>query len=146
MSAIGGSGGAAIAAAALSLVGSPFRLHGRNPHYGLDCVGLVEQSLRRAGQSVQAPIQYGLRMGSIEHLLTFAERAHLHAVGDRLACPQSRPGDILLVRPGPAQFHLLVSLTDRGFVHAHAGLRRVVHSPTPPEWRSERHWRHASAL
>ena len=37
--------GAAIAAAARALVGVPFRLQGRDPALGLDCVGLVGAAL-----------------------------------------------------------------------------------------------------
>lgn len=51
------------------------------------------------------------------------------------------PGDVLLVRPGPAQVHLLVCARDGRFVHAHAGLRRVVAMPGPHGWPVLRHWR-----
>ncbi len=35
-----------LAAAALNLIGTPFRLHGRDPATGLDCVGLVAEAMR----------------------------------------------------------------------------------------------------
>ena len=38
----------------------------------------------------------------------------------------ARRGDLVLVRPGPAQHHLMISVGEDRFVHAHAGLRRVV--------------------
>lgn len=44
-----------------------------------------------------------------------------------------RTGDLLLLAPGADQLHLAV-LTERGFVHAHAGLRRVVETPGEPQW------------
>ena len=47
--------GAAIAAAARALVGVPFRLQGRDPVLGLDCVGLVGAAMRAAGY---APVSY----------------------------------------------------------------------------------------
>ena len=49
--------------------------------------------------------------------------------------------EILLVRPGPAQHHLLVVTSLSSFVHAHAGLRRVVEAPLPTSWPIMRHWR-----
>ena len=42
--------GAAIAAAARALVGVPFRLQGRDPALGLDCVGLVGAAMRAAAR------------------------------------------------------------------------------------------------
>ncbi len=42
-----------------------------------------------------------------------------------------RRGDVLLTQPGPAQHHLLVALGADRFVHAHAGLGRVVIQPQP---------------
>ena len=44
----------ALAEAALGLLGVPFRLHGRDPATGLDCVGLVAEALRRAGRRPDA--------------------------------------------------------------------------------------------
>jgi hypothetical protein len=45
-----------------------------------------------------------------------------------------RPGDVMLMSLGPQRMHLGVR-TDAGFVHAHAGIRRVVETPGVPEWR-----------
>jgi murein DD-endopeptidase / murein LD-carboxypeptidase len=44
-----------------------------------------------------------------------------------------RPGDVMLLQAGEEQPHLAVR-TDRGFIHAHAGIRRVVETPGLPEW------------
>ena len=52
-------------------------------------------------------------------------------------------GDLLLLAPGPYQHHLAI-LTDRGFVHADAGLRRVVETPGWPAWPLVGAWRMAS--
>lgn len=60
-------------------------------------------------------------------------------------------GDIVLVRVGPCQFHLLIAAPcpvsggDR-FVHAHAALGRVIVSPGPPGWPVIGHWRPSSCL
>jgi hypothetical protein len=39
----------------------------------------------------------------------------------------------LLLAPSDDQVHFAI-LTANGFVHAHAGLRRVVETPGKPEW------------
>jgi hypothetical protein len=44
-----------------------------------------------------------------------------------------RAGDVMLFAAGESQLHFGVR-TDGGFVHAHAGLRRVVETPGFPEW------------
>ena len=49
-------------------------------------------------------------------------------------------GDVLLLRPGPAQVHLAI-VGAGGLIHAHAGLGRIVLTPPPLPWPIERHWR-----
>jgi hypothetical protein len=39
----------------------------------------------------------------------------------------------MLLEAGARQLHLAVR-TSHGFVHAHAGIRRVVETPGMPEW------------
>ena len=50
-------------------------------------------------------------------------------------------GDLLMVHPAPTRSHLLVAGTTDNFIHAHAGLRRVVSTPSPLAWSIVRHWR-----
>lgn len=126
----------ALARAALQLVGTPFRLHGRDPRTGLDCVGLVSASLAAIGRPAAAPRRYALRNSDIAAALGFAARA---GFGETFG--PERPGDLLLVRPGALQQHLLIAGHGGLFIHAHAGLRRVVATPGPPVWPVERHWR-----
>ena len=128
--------GAAIAQHARSLIGAPFRLHGRSPETGLDCVGLVERSCNAAGKPLSIPGSYALRNGDISDLLACTERDDVGA-----ASATFEAGDILLARPGPAQHHLLIVTSPAHFVHAHAGLRRVVETPLPSPWPILRHWR-----
>lgn len=128
--------GAAIAGHARTLVGSRYRLQGRDPHKGLDCVGVVLCCLDAAGRSLAFPATYGLRAPDIAPLLALGEAAGAARVSGR-----PEPGDILLVRPGPAQHHLIVALGAAGFVHAHASLRRVVETPFPSLWPVLCHWR-----
>ena len=116
----------AFAQAAESLVGIRFRLFGRDTAYGLDCVGLVAAALARSGRSVSAPTGYGLRNADIAEFLPFATLAGLKPC-------DSDPirGDVLLLRPGPAQHHLAIATAPDMIVHAHAGLRRIVSQPLP---------------
>lgn len=128
--------GAELAAAAEALVGVPFRLHGRDPAQGLDCVGLVTAALAATGRSVPALAGYQLRQLDIAAFLSAAARAGLaEAAGPPVG------GDVLLLKPGPAQHHLAIAARDGGIVHAHAGLGRVVRTPPPLPWPLERHWR-----
>jgi cell wall-associated NlpC family hydrolase len=131
--------GAALAAAAERLVGTPFRLHGRDPARGLDCVGLVASALAEIGRTVFAPVGYRLRQTGIDLFAGAAARCGLAEAAEPI-----EPGDVLLVRPGPAQHHLVVAATAGGFVHAHAGLGRTVLSPAPLGWPIDRHWRLAA--
>lgn len=121
-----------LAAAALNLIGTPFRLHGRDPARGLDCVGLVAEAMRRAGFHPVPPGGYGLRALSVDALVLHAEASGLVPVPD--------DGDVVLARVSPVQAHLLVAAPD-GFVHAHAGLGRVTFLPGPLPWPVAREWR-----
>jgi cell wall-associated NlpC family hydrolase len=128
--------GAALATAAERLIGAPFRLHGRDPVRGLDCVGLVAIALTAIGRPAPVPAGYRLRRARIERILGAAA-----VVGLAQAEGAIEPGDVLLVRPGPGQHHLVVAAQGGGFIHAHAGLGRVVMTPPPLTWPVARHWR-----
>lgn len=127
------------AEAAEKLVGCPFRLHGRKPASGLDCVGLVLCALDNAGLHAVAPPHYGLRNASCERQFATIPANGFAPVKARIEC-----GDLLVVHPGPAQWHLLVVTSANHFVHAHAGLRKVVRSPLPAPWSIEQRWRLAA--
>ena len=127
--------GAALAAAAETLVGTPFRLHGRDPASGLDCVGLIAVALERCGRRVHAPSGYRLRQLDPTALLPTVEANGLVSINGSL-----ETGDVALLRPGPAQWHLAVA-TEGGFIEAHAGLGRVVLTPFPSPAPIVRRWR-----
>lgn len=128
--------GVALARAAKALVGIPFRLHGRDPATGLDCVGLYTAAMDAIGRRVAIPPAYGLRNSDLARPLGFVAQAGLiDATGPILA------GDVLLLRLGPVQAHMVIALGADGFVHAHAGLRRVAISPGPIPHAILRHWR-----
>lgn len=127
--------GDSFAAAAEALVGTRFRLGGRDPAIGLDCVGLVACALGGAA----APQGYGLRNSDIARHLAFAASAGLVPARGPL-----RRGDLVLAVPGPAQHHLLIVTGRCGFVHAHAGIGRVVRHSGRLPWPIQARWRLAT--
>lgn len=122
-----------LADAAMSLVGVRFRLHGRDPATGLDCVGVVAEAMRRAGIEPVVPAGYRLRSTSVIGLLPFAKANHFEPVA--LA-----DADVALAMVNPVQPHLAVSAAD-GFVHAHAGIGRVTFLPGALPWPVAGSWR-----
>lgn len=93
----------AVAAAALALVGTRFRLHGRDALHGLDCIGVIAAALRAAGWEGEVPSGYPLRGG--DPAVVAAGFDAVLAQGDgRLA------GDILLFAVGPGQIHGAVKI------------------------------------
>lgn len=123
-----------IVAAARDLVGVRFRLQGRSRASGVDCVGLAALALAEAGHEAVLPRGYGLRSGDETLARAWLARAGL------LAVERPHAGDVVLVRPGPLQLHLMILVPD-GHVHAHAGLGRVVETPGPSPWPVIDHWR-----
>jgi cell wall-associated NlpC family hydrolase len=128
--------GPALARAAQGFVGAPFRFRGRDARSGLDCVGLVVAALESIGAPTPAIVPYALRQHDFAAQLECAGNAGFDEVVGRLLA-----GDVLLLRPGPAQVHLAIVGSDGGLIHAHAGLGRVVLTPSPVPWPVERHWR-----
>jgi|UniRef100_UPI0035C9B512 hypothetical protein len=113
-------------AAARAAIGVRFRVHGRSPDFGLDCVGLAALAARAAGFAGEIPGNYALRGGDAATLVARFDASGL------VRCP-SVPGAIALFETGPAQFHLAV-LVPGGIVHADAMLRRVVERPGDAPW------------
>ena len=124
-------GGERAAAAALGAVGARFRLHGRERETGLDCVGVAALAMRAGGYGRAVPTGYRLRGGDL---------AAVRAAVGLPACDGSRPGDLMLFAAGPGQVHLAVR-TAGGFVHADAGLGRVVERPGAAPWPLLAAWR-----
>ena len=110
---------------ARALVGTRFRLQGRT-ELGLDCVGLAAATYAIPADKIRRDYRIrGDHAGEV--------RQTLRAYFRRVAARESRAGDLMLLRVAQDQLHLAIR-TDEGFVHAHAGLRRVVETPSMPEW------------
>jgi hypothetical protein len=134
------SRGERAAAAALACVGARFRLHGRVAASGLDCVGVAAIALEAGGCPVTVPTGYPLRGGDPARVAALLDPV-LRRVrgGSGGGSGGGAPGDIVLVRPGPGQLHLLVRVAG-GAVHADAGLGRVVMRPGPVGWPVVQAW------
>ena len=125
--------------AALGLVGARFRLHGRDAGTGLDCVGVAVAAHGAAGIAA-GPLPHGYALRGPD---AAAITGWLRAAGARpVAEDAARAGDLLLADMGRGQWHVMIAgPPGQGVVHAHAGLRRVVHTPDPPPGRTLSRWR-----
>ena len=116
-------------ARARSMIGAPFRLHGRDRR-GIDCVGLIAFAFRESG----LPTGYALRTADPAALTDILRARRFRP---RRAI---KPGDVLLLDAGPAQLHLGL-WTGTSLIHADAALRRVVETPGAPRWPVLSIWR-----
>lgn len=111
---------------ARALAGTRFRPQGRGEE-GLDCIGVILSTFGIDHELVRR--DYKLKA---EHNLA-ALRSALQQHFRRVPRTQLRSGDVMLLLAGKQQPHLAVC-TGYGFVHAHAGVGRVVETPGDPEW------------
>ena len=126
-----------LAYAAEGFVGASFRLHGRDPIRGLDCVGLILLAMAEIGRPVRLPVSYQLRNLEPERFLELPAAAGFVEPANA----ELEDGDVLAFAPGPGQLHLAVVGIGGGIIHSHAGLRRVVRTPFPLPWPIVGHWR-----
>ena len=111
---------------ALALVGTPFRAQGRDPAKGIDCIGLCILAYRLPSGSIRDDYRLrGDHRASVE--------AAIRRWFRRVPLTLSHPGDLLLMLPANDQVHLAIK-TGRGFVHADAGLKRVVEVARQSAW------------
>jgi len=127
---------AAFARAAEALLGVRFRLLGRDWQTGLDCAGVVLASLAAVGRTAPRAAGYGLRNRDHAPYLALLEQAGFHP-----CLGPTHTGDVIQVHPGLGQLHLLIAAADGSFIHAHAGLGRVVRTPPPLTWPVAGCWR-----
>lgn len=111
------------------MIGARFRLHGRDPATGVDCVGLAAWAFE-----AEVPRDYALRSGDAARVRAFVARLGLSEAEGRAT------GDLLLLRSGPGQLHLAID-SGAGIVHADAMLRRVVERPGAIPWAVIGRWR-----
>ncbi len=128
--------GLELACAAEGFLGATFRLHGRDPLTGFDCLGLVLVAMAEIGRPAHLVLSYGLRNLDPERFMRLPE-----AAGFAETTAPLEAGDVLLLEAGPAQLHLAIVGLEGGVVHAHAGLGRVVLTPFPLPWPVVRQWR-----
>lgn len=128
--------GEKLALAAAHFIGVRFRLNGRDPESGLDCIGLLACSLKAIGETPAVPEGYSLRNSDLHRWIACAK-----ASGFIRASGSVQAGDVLLTRPGPGQHHVLIAANKSEVIHAHAGLRRVVRQAFPPIGTIQAHWR-----
>jgi cell wall-associated NlpC family hydrolase len=134
----GGRAGRAAWHAAEALVGVPFRLQGRDPVTGLDCIGLIVAAYADAGIRLQAPDDYGLRGMTARAVIAALDQSGLRPCAAPVAA-----GDVGLFLLPAGQMHLAMLAPGR-IVHADLALRRVAAAPDarlpPPHarwrWRS----------
>ena len=122
--------GEEIADRALSQIGTAFRLHGRTPNVALDCVGLVAHAI----DAENVVMTYSLKGINLVSILSYMDSIRLLSPprSSRI-CGRIREGDIAIVACSLQQFHLMVRAAD-GWVHSHAALRKVVHTPGGSPW------------
>lgn len=125
-----------LARAAARYIGVRFRLNGRDPETGLDCIGLLACSLEAIGEAPAVPEGYALRNSEIQRWIGCAKQS-----GFVRASGSFQAGDVLVTKPGPGQHHLVIAANNCEVIHAHAGLRRVVRQSFPPIGTIQAHWR-----
>ena len=109
---------------ARALVGCKFRPQGRHAALGLDCVGLVLAAYGIAATSFRR--DYRLRG---DHLRELEREIAVYFARSRMR----GAGELMLCSVAPDQLHLAISC-GASFVHADAGLGRIVETPDAPPW------------
>ncbi len=125
---------------AMCQVKTPFVLHGRTPGHALDCIGLVAHCLNQNGYRGKIPIDYTMRGSHLARIQSYFSNPEFVTV----PVDEYGDGDIAVVQCADRQFHVMIR-APTGWIHAHAGLGRVVFSPDPIIWPLIAIWRHRGA-
>ncbi len=112
-------------------LGAPFRLGGRDPQRGIDCIGLVALAYDKVEV---APKGYVMRGASLSRWASELDRHFLRRIDASL-----KPGDIALLETGPSTWHIGIWTGD-SLIHADARLGRVVETPRPLPWPIIQAW------
>jgi cell wall-associated NlpC family hydrolase len=121
--------GTMLAAAARACVGARFRLQGRNPATGLDCIGLVIWSAQRCGLTLPDASDY-LLSDTPARLDAALLQASLKQIDPRVLAA----GDMVRLLSGGQPLHLAI-YGDATLIHADARLRKVVEHRLTADWR-----------
>lgn len=132
--------GDVLAAEAEKLVGRRYRLHGRDPRSGIDCIGLLGAAMAGAGRCIVLPTGYPLRLNTLHRWLPDPK-----SLGFAATDGPFEAGDVVLTSPGPGQVHLAITGPRLTWIHADAGLRRVVCESGYRLGTLLHHWRLGSA-
>lgn len=108
-------------AAARTWLGVPFRYQGRSEN-GIDCVGVVVESLATLGISLDVE-PYGKQVSGDTVL------RQLQAIGRRVLFAEARPGDIAVLNYRGESNHIGILTGERTMIHSLAFARRVVEQP-----------------
>ncbi len=122
-------------AAALACVGARFKLQGRDPAYGLDCVGLLAWCASRVGLPVADRLDYGLHSDPAQLAAHLQASGFVDITGAAGADEAIAPGRVLVFALSGSPNHAAIS-TPQGIVHADMRLRRVVHHQLAASWRA----------
>jgi cell wall-associated NlpC family hydrolase len=109
--------------AAKVLVGTRFRLQGRDPATGLDCIGVVLAAYVAAEVKLAALDDYPLRGTALVDALAAIDTSGLTRRESAAAT-----GDVALYALPAGQLHVAL-LGPASLIHADAALRRVVEAP-----------------
>ena len=128
-------------AAARQCLGVRFRLQGRNPATGLDCIGLMLWSASAAGLSIADQNDYVLHDDPGRLDAALAASPFIRA---GTGAPQA--GDIARFEHAGLALHLGI-ITPATLIHADARLRRVVEHRLDDDWyrRLVSLWRYPEA-
>jgi cell wall-associated NlpC family hydrolase len=122
-----------IVAAARNLYGVKWLHQGRNPKFGIDCVGLIALVGYELGLITgEETTNYNRR----SHGMAFVEAFKEHM--DQKSVRKAEPGDVLIFRDKAFPCHCGIMTTHHGvpaFVHAHAPQRKVVETIIDDEWQ-----------
>ncbi len=116
--------------AAMDCVGARFRLQGRDPAYGLDCVGLIAYCARAAGCTVSDKFDYDVTTDATILAAHLLESGFVKKEQGLL-----EPADVVLFSFFGSPNHAAIS-TASGIIHADMRLRKVVHHRLAPTWRA----------
>lgn len=119
----------ALVEAARLCLGTPFRHQGRQPGVGLDCIGVVACAARKVGLTSYDVSAYS-RLPQGDAIACHLAAARL----DEIPVSDARPGDLLLMRFTREAQHVAL-VTEKGILHAHQQVGRVVEHRLDASWR-----------